>query len=82
MGFGYGLPKLRMFDQPWVQQFDKEINRTSTTSKMKEDPLRDEIKEMKDMMINDGGKSGSEVYFHALELFTSKEHRDVFSALK
>lgn len=34
------------------------------------------------MVVNDGGKPGSEVYFHALELFTKKEHRDVFSALK
>ena len=60
----------------------RETSRNSATSEMKEDPVRDEIKEMKDMVVNDGGKPGSEVYFHALELFTKKEHRDVFSALK
>ncbi|XP_020157590.1 uncharacterized protein [Aegilops tauschii subsp. strangulata] len=60
----------------------RETSRNSATSEMKEDPVRDEIKEMKDMVVNDGGKPGSEVYFHALELFTKKEHRDVLSALK
>ncbi|KAI5000566.1 hypothetical protein ZWY2020_005155 [Hordeum vulgare] len=60
----------------------RETSRNSATSEMKVDLVRDEIKEMKDMVVNDGGIPGSEVYFHALELFTKKEHRDVFSALK
>ena len=60
----------------------RETSRNSATSEMKEDPVRDEIKEMKDMVVNDGGKPGSEVYFHALELFMKKEHRDVFDVLK
>ena len=60
----------------------REISRNSATSEMKEDPVRDEIKEMKDMVVKDGALPGSEVYFHALQLFTQKEHRDVFSALK
>ncbi|KAI4977245.1 hypothetical protein ZWY2020_054876 [Hordeum vulgare] len=60
----------------------RETSRNSVTSEMKVDLVRDEIKEIKDMVVNDGGIPGSEVYFHALELFTKKEHRDVFSALK
>ncbi|KAE8768405.1 hypothetical protein D1007_60109 [Hordeum vulgare] len=60
----------------------RETSRNSVTSEMKVDLVTDEIKEMKDMVVNDGGIPGSEVYFHALELFPKKEHRDVFSALK
>ncbi|KAI5008105.1 hypothetical protein ZWY2020_009153 [Hordeum vulgare] len=60
----------------------RETSRNSATSETKVDLVRDEIKEMKDMVVNDGGIPGSEVYFHALELFTKKEYRDVFSALK
>ncbi|KAI5014986.1 hypothetical protein ZWY2020_056376 [Hordeum vulgare] len=60
----------------------RETSRNSATSEMKLDPVRDEIKETKEVVVNDGGIPGSEVYFHALELFTKKEHRDVFSALK
>ncbi|KAE8784958.1 hypothetical protein D1007_41387 [Hordeum vulgare] len=60
----------------------RETSRNSVTSKMKVDLMRDEMKEMKDMVVNDGGIPKSEVYFHALELFTKKEHRDVFSELK
>lgn len=48
----------------------REISRNSATSEMKEDPVRDEIKEMKYMVVKDGALPGSEVYFHALQLFT------------
>nr|XP_020176366.1 L10-interacting MYB domain-containing protein-like [Aegilops tauschii subsp. strangulata] len=34
----------------------RETSRNSATSEMKEDPMRDEIKEMKDMVVNDGVK--------------------------
>ena len=60
----------------------RETSHNLATSKMKEIPVRDEIKDFKDMVVNDGGKPGSEVSFHALELFTKKKHHDVFSALK
>ncbi|KAI4997375.1 hypothetical protein ZWY2020_052717 [Hordeum vulgare] len=60
----------------------RETSRNSVTSKMKVDLMRDDMKEMKDMVVNYGGIPKTEVYFHALELFTKKEHRDVFSELK
>ncbi|XP_044373417.1 uncharacterized protein [Triticum aestivum] len=60
----------------------REISRNSATSQTNVDHVRDEIKEMTTMVVNDGGRPGSDVYFYALQLFTKKEHRDVFSALK
>ena len=60
----------------------REISRNSAMSQTNVDHVRDEIKEMTTMVVNDGGRPGSDVYFYALQLFTKKEHRDVFSALK
>ena len=46
------------------------------------DPVRQEISEMIDLVIEAGAEEGSDEHFYATQLLIKKEYRDVFHTLK
>jgi hypothetical protein len=44
--------------------------------------VREEIRRMLALIVQDGAKHGSDDYFYATQIFLTKEYRDVFTCLE
>ena len=65
------------------RMMEEEKSRNSVTSPgPANDPVRQEIKRMLALIVQDGAKCGSDEYFYATQLFVMKEYRDVFRCLE
>jgi hypothetical protein len=62
---------------------EEEKSRNSVTSPGPGiDPVREEIRRMVALIVEDRAKPGSDDYFYATQLFLIKEYRDVFTCLE
>jgi hypothetical protein len=73
----------RVIDLIENKEKEKEKSRNSVTSPGPAiDPVREEIRRMVALIVEDGAKPGSDDYFYATQLFLIKEYRDVFTCLE
>jgi hypothetical protein len=73
----------RVIDLIENKEKEKEKSRNSVTSPRPAiDPVREEIRRMVALIVEDGAKPGSDDYFYATQLFLIKEYRDVFTCLE
>ncbi|KQK20145.1 hypothetical protein BRADI_1g52665v3 [Brachypodium distachyon] len=60
----------------------RENSRNSVTSQVTVDPVRQELKEMMALVVQDGVEPWTDAHFYASQLFMKKEYRDAFSCME
>lgn len=64
-----------------VEAYELKAQSSSATSPAV-NPVRDEITQLMDLVIQDGAKEDSDEHFYATQLPCKRENRDVFMTLK